>query len=387
MAFESKLPRVGTTIFSTMSALASEYQAVNLGQGFPDFPMPEALREGVSKAMRDGFNQYAPMPGYLPLRERIADKVQELYGASVDPNATITITPGGTYAIYTALTTIVHPGDEVIVFEPAYDSYIPNIELNGGVAVTISLSHPDFHIDWEEVRRRITPRTRAIVLNSPHNPTGYVFSDLDIVALRSIVAAHPHLYLVSDEVYEHLVFDGMPHLSMLRYPDLRERSFVCFSFGKVYHCTGWKLGYCIAPEGLMKEFRKVHQFNAFTCFAPAQVALAEYLDNKEGYLLLGSFLQKKRDLFLTLMQGSQFEFLPSHGSYFICANYHRISDESDTDFAIRLIKESGVATIPVSAFYRNHEDHKVLRFCFAKKEETLRAAAERLSGVRCADVR
>lgn len=381
MAFESKLPQVGTTIFSTMSALASEYQAVNLGQGFPDFPMPEALREGVSKAMRDGFNQYAPMPGYLPLRERIADKVQELYGASVDPNASITITPGGTYAIYTALTTIVHPGDEVIVFEPAYDSYIPNIELNGGVAVTISLSHPDYRIDWEEVRRRITPRTRAIVLNSPHNPTGQVLSDLDIVAVRSIVAAHPHLYLVSDEVYEHLIFDGMPHLSMLRYPDLRERSFVCFSFGKVYHCTGWKLGYCIAPEGLMKEFRKVHQFNAFSCFAPAQVALAEYLENKEGYLLLGSFLQKKRDLFLTLMQGSRFEFLPSHGSYFICATYHRISDESDTDFAIRLIKEFGVATIPVSAFYRNREDHKVLRFCFAKKEETLRAAAERLSNV------
>lgn len=361
-----------------MSGLAAEYQAVNLGQGFPDFPMPEALREGVSKAMRDGFNQYAPMPGYLPLRERIAEKVQALYGASVDPNTAITITPGGTYAIYTALTTIVHPGDEVIVFEPAYDSYIPNIELNGGVAVTISLSHPDYRIDWEEVRRRITPRTRAIILNSPHNPTGNVLTDLDIVALRSIVAAHPDLYLVSDEVYEHLIFDGMPHLSLLRYPELRERSFVCFSFGKVYHCTGWKLGYCIAPEPLMKEFRKVHQFNVFTCFAPAQVALAEYLENKEGYLLLGSFLQKKRDLFLSLMQGSRFEFLPSHGSYFICAKYHRISDQSDTDFAIRLIKEAGVATIPVSAFYRSGEDHKVLRFCFAKKEETLRAASQRL---------
>ncbi|MBM3431655.1 MAG: aminotransferase class I/II-fold pyridoxal phosphate-dependent enzyme [Bacteroidetes bacterium] len=382
MAFESKLQRVGTTIFSTMSALAVEHQAVNLGQGFPDFPMPEALREGVSKAMRDGFNQYAPMPGYLPLREKIAEKVQALYGASIDPSTAITITPGGTYAIYTALTTIVHPGDEVIVFEPAYDSYIPNIELNRGVVVTISLSHPDYRIDWEELKRKITPRTRAIVLNSPHNPTGQVLTDLDIVALRSIVSEHPDLYLISDEVYENLIFDGMPHLSMLRYPDLRERSFVCFSFGKVYHCTGWKLGYCIAPEGLMKEFRKVHQFNVFTCFAPAQVALAEYLENKEGYLLLGTFLQRKRDLFLSLMQGSRFEFLPSHGSYFICAKYHKISEESDTDFAIRLIKEAGVATIPVSAFYRTGEDHKVLRFCFAKKEETLRAARERLSGVR-----
>jgi len=378
MALVSKLPRVGTTIFTTMSALAAEHQAVNLGQGFPDFPMPEALREGLSKAMRDGFNQYAPMPGYGPLREKLAEKVHALYGAQIDPNASITLTPGGTYAIYTALTAIVHPGDEVIIFEPAYDSYIPGIELNGGVPVTLSLSQPDYQIDWEEVKRRITAHTRAIVLNSPHNPSGRVLTDLDIVALRSIVAAHPELYIISDEVYEHLIFDGLPHLSMLRYPDLRERSFVCFSFGKVYHCTGWKLGYCIAPEALMKEFRKVHQFNAFSCFAPAQVALAEYLDNKEGYLLLGSFLQRKRDLFLSLMQDSQFQFLPSHGSYFICATYHKISDESDTDFAIRLIKEKGVATIPVSAFYRNGQDHKVLRFCFAKKEETLRAASQRL---------
>ncbi len=378
MSIVSKLPHVGTTIFSTMSALAAKYEAVNLGQGFPDFPMPEALREGVTKAMRDGFNQYAPMPGYGPLREQIASKAQTLYGASVDPNSEITITPGGTYAIYTALTTIVHPGDEVIVFEPAYDSYIPNIELNGGVAVTIPLVYPNYTIDWEEVKRKITARTRAILLNSPHNPTGTVLTDLDIVALRGIVAANPELYLVSDEVYEHLIFDGLPHLSMLRYPELRERSFVCFSFGKVYHCTGWKMGYCIAPEPLMKEFRKVHQYNAFTCFSPAQVALADYMDNKEGYLLLGSFLQKKRDLFLTLMQGSRFEFLPSHGSYFVCARYQAISEASDTDFAVELIERVGVATIPVSAFYRNGEDNKVLRFCFAKKEETLRAAAQLL---------
>ena len=378
MSIVSKLPHVGTTIFTTMSALAAEHQAVNLGQGFPDFPMPEALREGVSKAMRDGHNQYAPMPGYGPLRAKLAEKVADLYGASVDPNTEVTITPGGTYAIYTALTTLVHPGDEVIVFEPAYDSYIPNIELNGGVAVTIGLTYPDYRIDWEEVKRRITQKTRAIVINSPHNPTGNVLTDLDIVALRAIVADHPQLYIISDEVYEHLIFDGMPHLSMLRYADLRERSFVCFSFGKVYHCTGWKLGYCIAPVALMKEFRKVHQFNVFTCFAPAQVALADYLDNKEGYLLLGSFLQKKRDLFLSLMQGSRFDFLPSRGSYFVCAKYNKISDQSDTDFAIRLIKEAGVATIPVSAFYRSGDDHKVLRFCFAKKEETLREAAKRL---------
>ena len=378
MAIISKLPNVGTTIFTTMSALATEHQAVNLGQGFPDFPMPEALRDGVSKAMRDGFNQYAPMPGYGPLREKLAEKAHTLYGAAVDPNTEITITPGGTYAIYTALTTLVHPGDEVIVFEPAYDSYIPNIELNGGVAVTIPLTYPEYRIDWEEVKRRITAKTKAIVLNSPHNPTGTVLTDLDIVALRGIVASNPELYIVSDEVYEHLIFDGLPHLSMLRYPDLRARSFVCFSFGKVYHCTGWTLGYCIAPPDLINEFRKVHQFNVFTCFAPAQVALAEYLDNKEGYLLLGSFLQKKRNLFLSLMQGSRFEFLPSHGSYFVCAKYGKISDQSDSEFAIRLIKKAGVATIPVSAFYRNGDDHKVVRFCFAKKEETLRAAAQRL---------
>jgi methionine aminotransferase len=304
--------------------------------------------------------------------------VQTLYGASVDPNSEITITPGGTYAVYTALTTIVHPGDEVIVFEPAYDSYIPNIELNGGVAVPIPLVYPNYTIDWDEVKRKITARTRAILFNSPHNPTGTVLTDLDIVALRGIIAAYPELYLVSDEVYEHLIFDGLPHLSMLRFPELRERSFVCFSFGKVYHCTGWKMGYCIAPEPLMKEFRKVHQYNAFTCFSPAQVALADYMDNKDGYMLLGSFLQKKRDLFLTLMQGSRFEFLPSHGSYFVCARYQAISEASDTDFAVELIERVGVATIPVSAFYRNGEDHKVLRFCFAKKEETLRTAAQRL---------
>ena len=314
----------------------------------------------------------------VPLREKLAEKAHTLYGAAVDPNTEITITPGGTYAIYTALTTLVHPGDEVIVFEPAYDSYIPNIELNGGVAVTIPLTYPEYRIDWEEVKRKITAKTKAIVLNSPHNPTGTVLTDLDIVALRAIVASNPELYIVSDEVYEHLIFDNLPHLSMLRYPELRARSFVCFSFGKVYHCTGWKLGYCIAPPDLMKEFRKVHQFNVFTCFAPAQVALADYLDNKEGYLLLGSFLQKKRDLFLSLMQGSRFEFLPSHGSYFVCAKYAKISDQSDSEFAIRLIKEAGVATIPVSAFYRNGDDHKVLRFCFAKKEETLREAAGRL---------
>lgn len=361
-----------------MSALATKHQAVNLGQGFPDFPMPEALREGVSRAMRDGFNQYAPMPGYGPLREKLAEKVHLLYGASVDPNTEITITPGGTYAIYSALTTIVHPGDEVIVFEPAYDSYIPNIELNGGVAVTIPLQYPEYKIDWEAVKRKITDRTRALVINSPHNPTGTVLTDLDLVALRAIVATNPALYIISDEVYEHLIFDELPHLSLLRYPELRERSFVCFSFGKVYHCTGWKLGYCIAPEPLMNEFRKVHQFNAFTCFAPAQVALADYLDNKEGYLLLGSFLQKKRDLFLSLMQGSRFEFLPSHGSYFICARYSAIRDQSDKDFATYLIEQAGVATIPVSAFYRHGDDHQVLRFCFAKKEETLRAAAQRL---------
>ena len=380
MQITSKLPQVGTTIFTVMSALATEHKAVNLGQGFPDFPMSQELTDLVSQAMRNGFNQYAPMPGWMPLREALAQKVQKLYSATVQPDSEITITPGGTYAIYTALSTILQPGDEVIVFEPAYDSYIPNIEINGAKAVRINLVFPEYKIDWEEVRRNITSRTKAILINSPHNPTGAVLTAEDIEQLQSIVS-NTNIFIVSDEVYEHLIFDGLPHLSMLRYPDLLERSFVCFSFGKVYHCTGWKLGYCIAPAALTKEFRKVHQFNCFTCHTPSQVGLTEFLKNEDAYLSLGKFLQQKRDHFIELMKQTRFDLLQSSGSYFICGTYKRISQESDKDLAIRLTKEAGVATIPVSAFYQDAKDDHVLRFCFAKKNETLEAAVEKLAKI------
>jgi methionine transaminase len=376
----SKLPHVGTTIFTVMSALATEHKAVNLGQGFPDFSMDPQLAELVNRAMKEDFNQYAPMPGWMPLREALAEKAAGLYGASVNPATEITITPGGTYAIYTALTTILQPGDEVIVFEPAYDSYIPNIEINGAIPVLINLQFPDYSINWEEVKQKITPKTRAILINSPHNPTGSVLRETDIEQLRSIVTG-TNIFIVSDEVYEHLIFDELPHLSMLRYPDLLERSFVCFSFGKVYHCTGWKLGYCMAPEPLMKEFRKVHQFNCFACHTPSQVALTSFLKNKEAYLSLGNFLQQKRDYFTGLMKQTKFRLLQSSGSYFICGTYDNISNEPDKDLAVRLTREAGVATIPISAFYRNGKDDRVLRFCFAKKKETLEQAVEKLARI------
>jgi methionine aminotransferase len=378
MQITSKLPAVGTTIFATMSALAAEHKAVNLGQGFPDFPMSEELIELVAKAMRDQYNQYAPMPGWMPLREAIAEKVHYLYGSRVNPDSEITITPGGTYAIYSAFTSFLQSGDEVILFEPAYDSYIPNIEVNGAKAVRIPLVYPDYHIDWNAVRAAITPRTRAILINSPHNPTGAVISATDIEELRKTVEG-TSILILSDEVYEHLIFDGISHQSILRYPDLFARSFVCFSFGKVYNCTGWKLGYCIAPATLMKEFRKIHQFNAFSCFTPTQVALASFLQNRDAYLTLSDLMQQKRDFFIDQMKATRFTLLSSYGSYFICAKYDQISEEGDMDFAVRLTKEAGVTTIPVSAFYADGKDDKVLRFCFSKKKETIEQAVERLA--------
>ncbi len=374
---QSKLPDVGTTIFTVMSSLAVQHNAINLGQGFPDYPMSEALVSLVHKAMQDGGNQYVHMNGLPLLRERLAEKIQLLYGTTVHPDTELTVTPGGTYAIYTALTTVLRPGDEVIVFEPAYDSYIPNIEINGAVPVLIPLTHPDYSIDWALVRQRITPRTRMIMLNSPHNPSGSVLSSHDIKQLQEIVK-DTDIFILSDEVYEHLIFDGLEHHSMLRYPDLLQRSFVCFSFGKVYHCTGWKLGYCVAPAALMQEFRKVHQFNCFTCNSPMQYALANFLQQREEYLQLGKFLQAKKDYFQQLMLATKFTALPSFGSYFQLYSYARLSDETEKDFAIRLTKEHGVTAIPVSAFYKNGHDNQVLRFCFSKKEATLEAAAERL---------
>ena len=373
----SKLPAVGTTIFTTMSVLAAQHNAINLGQGFPDFPMSEELVALAAEAMQQGFNQYTHMNGYIPLRESIAEKADFLYEATIHPDTQITVTPGGTYALYTALTTILQPGDEVIVFEPAYDCYIPAIELNGAKAVAIQLTFPDYRINWAEVKKRITEKTRAILVNSPHNPTGSVLTAEDIAQLREVVK-DTNILIISDEVYEHLIFDGYQHESILKYPDLMERSFVSFSFGKVYNCTGWKLGYSIASPALMAEFRKIHQYNAFSCDTPKQVALASYLKRKEDYLELGASMQQKRDYFQKGMEGTRLQPLPTHGSYFQIYSYKGLSEESEKDFAIHLTKEYGVATIPVAAFYQQEVNHQVLRFCFCKKEETLDAAIERL---------
>jgi methionine transaminase len=380
LQIKSKLPAVGTTIFTVMSSLALECQAVNLGQGFPDFPMNEEIIEAVNQAMRKGFNQYTHMAGLPALREVIADKISTLYATKVSADTDITITPGGTYAIYTALTAVLNPGDEVIVFEPAYDSYIPNIIVNGAIPVLIDLKFPEYKIDWEEVKKKITPKTRMIMINSPHNPTGAVLREKDIEELRSIVKG-TRIMILSDEVYEHLTFDNLQHQSILRFPDLLERSFVCFSFGKIYHCTGWKLGYAISSAPLMKEFRKVHQFNCFCCHTPSQAGLAQVLSNQSLYLSLAPFMQQKRDYFSQLMRETRFTALPSYGSYFQIYKYERISEEADKDFAIRVTKEFGVTSIPVSAFYQAGTDNKVVRFCFAKKQETLEQAVEKLMKV------
>ncbi len=377
---QSKLPNVGTTIFTVMSGLANQFNAINLGQGFPDYQMNEDLMNKVTEVMQKGWNQYVPMQGYMPLRESIAEKVDYLYQTKIDPGSQVTITPGGTYAIYTALTAILQPGDEVIIFEPGYDSYIPNVEINGAVPVLIDLKFPEYKIDWNEVRKKVSKKTKAIMLNSPHNPTGAVLHSSDMEELRDIVNG-TNIFIVSDEVYEHLIFDNIPHQSILLYPDLLERSFVCFSFGKTYNCTGWKLGYCISSPESMIEFRKVHQFNCFSCHTPSQVALADFLRNKEDYLSLSGIMQEKRDYFLRLMRDTRFGMLNSSGSYFICAKYDRISDEHDRDFAIRITKEFGVATIPVSVFYKSGTDNRVVRFCFSKKKETLETAVERLSKI------
>ena len=377
MTIDSKLPNVGTTIFAVMSALATEHKAVNLGQGFPDFPMSEELVALVNEAMKKGYNQYAPMPGLISLRETLAEKVFSLYNKPINPDTEITITPGATYAIYTALTTLLKKDDEAIIFEPAYDSYIPGIEANGAKAITIPLTYPNYSVDWTLVKQHINPKTKLIIINTPQNPSGAVLSKEDLMELEKIVAG-TNIFIISDEVYEHIIFNNLVHESVLKYPSLFQRSFVCFSFGKTYHCTGWKMGYCIAPAELMKEYRKIHQFNAFTCFTPSQVALAEYVKRKDEYLSLPSFYQAKRDYFLQLMQQTKFEMLNCSGSYFVCASYKNISNESEMDFAVRITKEYGVATIPVSSFYKNGMDNKVIRFCFGKKEETLEAAVEKL---------
>jgi methionine aminotransferase len=378
MNISSKLPDVGTTIFTVMSQLAVEHNAINLGQGFPDFMMSEDLIALVNDAMRKGYNQYAHMNGLPILRQRIAAKLQRLYNASVYSDSQITITPGGTYAIYTALTAILQSGDEVIVFEPAYDSYIPNITINGAIPVRIELQYPDYSIPWNEVKQKLSTKTKAIIINSPHNPTGAVLRKEDIDALRAIVDG-TNIFIISDEVYEHLIYDNLPHLSILRYPDLLQRSFVCFSFGKTYHCTGWKIGYCIAAPLLMEEFRKVHQFNCFSCNSTVQYALAAYLQEASAYLRLGGEMQQKRDYLQNLLAETSLEPIPSYGSYFQCYSYKNYSDKSDKELAKELTVKAGVTAIPMSAFYQESNDYKVLRFCFAKKEETLLQAANKLT--------
>lgn len=373
----SKLPQVAGTIFSEMSQLAQTHRAINLGQGFPDYAMHPELIAGVNKAMMDGFNQYMPSNGHLPLRERISEKIAELYGAAYNPADEITITPGGTYGLFTAMSTFLAPGDEVIVFEPAYDSYIPSILVQGAVPVRIALRFPDYSIPWDEVRSRISPKTKMILINSPHNPTGTLLKPADMLQLEKLTAG-TDILLLSDEVYEHIVFDNFQHTSILQYPALKDRSLAVFSFGKVYDCTGWKTGYITGPTTLMQEFRKVHQYNCFSSFGPVQVALADFLLKKELYLGLSKRLQKKRDILMTALQATPLLPLPSSGSFFQCYSYEGASELHEKDFAILLTKQFGVAAIPVSAFYQDPVEHKVIRLCFAKRDETLLEAADRL---------
>ena len=376
-AFEiaSKLPKVGTTIFTVMSRLAAEHHAINLSQGFPDFDCAPELRALVTKYINSGLNQYPPMAGVAPLREAIVEKIATLYDAHYDPETEVTVIPGATYGIFTAIATLIRPGDEVVLFEPAYDSYAPSVEVSGGKPVYVQMRFPDYSIDWREVQNAITPKTRMMVINTPNNPTAGVFSAEDLRVLESMLRG-TDIVVVSDEVYEHIVFDGHQHQSVARFPGLAERSFLVSSFGKTYHVTGWKMGYVLAPKELMAEFRKVHQFNVFVANGPIQYALAEYMRDRDAYLSLAAFYQKKRDFFLEGVKGSRFKPLPSRGTFFQNLRYDAISDEKDTDLAIRLTKEHGIASIPVSVFYREPPSHKVLRFCFAKSEETLARGAE-----------
>jgi methionine transaminase len=376
----SKLPNIGTNIFTVMGKLANEHNAINLSQGFPDFSCNEELIGLVNKYMTAGYNQYAPMEGLMSLRKVLAEKIEEIYSAKYDPETEITITSGATQAIYTAISAIIRENDEVIVFEPAYDCYQPAIEMNGGKTIYVSLKAPNYEINWEEVKKIINHRTKMIIINTPHNPTGSIMSARDMGKLEKLTQG-TDIVIISDEVYEHIIFDGFEHQSVARFPKLAERSIIVSSFGKTFHTTGWKMGYCVAPKNLMAEFRKVHQFLVFSCNTPIQHALAEFLTNKDNYLELGSFYQKKRDHFVKLIKNSKFEFEPSSGTYFQLLRYKGISKEKDTDYAVKLIKECGIASIPISVFYHEKVDNKVLRFCFAKKEETLEKAAEVLNSI------
>ncbi len=381
-ALTSRLPNVGTTIFTVMSALAAETGAVNLGQGFPDFDCDPALVDAVTQAMRAGHNQYPPMPGVPALRQAVAAKMQALYGLACDPNSEITVTAGATQAILTAILAVVHPGDEVIVLEPCYDSYVPNIELAGGVAVRVPLTPGSFRPDFDAIAAALSPRTRALMINSPHNPSGMVWSAADMQRLQDLLAPTDVL-LISDEVYEHMVFDGQQHQSAARFPGLAARAFIVSSFGKTYHVTGWKVGTVVAPAPLTAEFRKVHQFNVFTVNTPMQHALAAYMADPAPYLELPAFYQRKRDLFREGLASTRLRLLPGEGTYFQCVDISALAvperDLPEAAFCQWLTREIGVAAIPLSAFYGNGFDQKVIRFCFAKKDDTLREALQRLA--------
>jgi methionine transaminase len=377
VTISSKLPGIEQSIFSIMTALANQHDAINLAQGFPDFNAPPQLIESVYKYMLEGKNQYAPMPGLLPLKEKIAAKIEKLYGAQYDPDKEITITAGATQAIYTIISAVIKEKDEVIIFEPAYDSYLPGILINKGAPKYVQLNPPEYKIDWDQVKKLISIRTRLIIINTPHNPSGTVFTHEDMLQLQKIVA-NKDILILSDEVYEHIIFDGNQHQSICRYPELAKRSFAVFSFGKTYHNTGWKMGYVLAPKTLTEEFRRVFSYSMFSVLTPVQYALADVLDDEQLYLSLGDFYENKRNVFLESIANSKFKPVQCKGAYFQCLDYSDISKEGDRKFAEQLIKEIGVASIPTSAFYHDKKDNKVLRFCFAKSEETLRKAGERL---------
>jgi methionine transaminase len=380
VSLPSKLPDVGTSIFSVMTKLANEHGAINLSQGFPDFDCDPGLVDAVTAAMRAGHNQYAPMPGLLALREAIAAKVAHCYGAGCDPVTEVVVTSGATAGLYATLTALVQPGDEVVLFEPCYDSYVPVIRLSGGTPVFVSLRYPDYTVDWDEVRRAISPRTRLILVNTPHNPTGVMWTADDMRQLAALVDG-TDIVLVSDEVYEHIIFDGRRHESVLRYPELRSRAVVISSFGKTFHTTGWKVGYCVAPQALMAEVTRVHQFVTFTVHTPSQVAFADFVRRDPAASSLAGFYQEKRDRFLSLTRESRFAPLACEGTYFQLMDYSRISQDGDRAVAEWLLRTHGVAAIPVSAFLYKDTGGPVLRFCFAKKDATLSAAAERLVAV------
>ncbi len=376
----SKLPNIELSIFAVMSKMASDYNAINLSQGFPDFNCPDKLLNLVEYYQRHGFNQYAPMGGVLKLREKISAKINKLYNRNYNPESEITITAGATQAIFTAITAVVKKDDEVILLEPAYDSYAPSVIVNGGIPKFVPLNPKDFSVDWDRVKDSISSKTKLFIINSPHNPSGSLLTENDITTLEEIIR-DKDILIISDEVYEHIVFDGLKHISICQSEELYKKSFIISSFGKTYHTTGWKIGYCGAPKNLMNEFRKIHQFIVFAVNTPIQYAYADFMENEDHYLRLGIFYQEKRNLFLDLIKKSNFNFIPSKGTYFQLLDYSNISEKNDMEFTEYLIKDIGVAAIPLSPFYKNNYNNKIIRICFAKNDEVLEKAAEKLNSI------